>query len=322
MEEDILPTGWLKGFDQQYNCFYYYNSITGISQWESPLETAILPGAQDDTYFNRTGLDCDIPYYSDIDETNDDDSKKDEGLASNPYYSDMENSPMRKPSRSQLPLREGSSSQSRQMADISRKAYVDISEKYSDADDLSLRGPNNHEGKASENIKVFSSSSSDMGLIANGMRNNGRSRFDYIGNSKLYKLQRKYMDEFCKELCILCRTNQVSEAFFPCDHRCVCHACVVKYDICEFSSALAEIYKDCHYNCPLCASLIRKILPMEDGNEREKYWLWCNEVVLPLPPGFAKRFAHAAEALQRVYVDEMEEKKNLATQRSSTCFIT
>lgn len=253
--------GWSMLFDEENSCHYYYNEVTGTSQWDTPTSA-----------FSTSGDVAVRDNYSDVDDNN----------------SDIDLDPL-----------------SIVKSDILVNYYSDID---SPAKDEKL----SHDQAATD-------------VLPDRVKTN----YDYIKAAKQYKKHRKYLDINCSELCVLCKIRRVSEAFFPCNHRCVCHDCVITYDICEYSVTymMSEVYSNCHFNCPLCESIIKKILPMENGDEVEKYWQWCNEVVIPLPNGFEKRFMQIADALKKVYIDDvlednMRQSSSYCSQVSTACVVS
>jgi len=135
----------------------------------------------------------------------------------------------------------------------------------------------------------------------------GGKNQDYIGLAKIYKLQRPYSDPNYKAICLLCRSNIVEDAFFPCEHHCVCRACITKENICE-EKQLRKNPKG-YINCSLCASVIKLILPLDGGKEVDKYWNWVYDEKVELPKGFMKDFRHSAAVIQAVYIDDKDNDK-------------
>ena len=64
-------------------------------------------------------------------------------------------------------------------------------------------------------------------------------------------------------------------------------------------------------NCPLCGSVIKKILESKGGREKEEYWTWALEIAPSLPPGFMRNFNHSAGVITAVYVNGMTEREAL-----------
>lgn len=61
---------------------------------------------------------------------------------------------------------------------------------------------------------------------------------------------------------------------------------------------------DAYINCSLCAAIIKRILPLENGAEVEKYWQWVLEERPPLPTGFVRDFKHSEGVIKTVYVTD------------------
>ena len=132
----------------------------------------------------------------------------------------------------------------------------------------------------------------------------GGNNQDYIGLSRIYKLQLQYQDVKASPTCVLCHKNLCLHVLFPCEHRCVCIDCINKESICSLGEGGNN--PNAHVNCPLCLSIIKLILPFENGLEREKYWKWVEEVKPELPSGFLRNWKHSAAIIQKVYTNEQE----------------
>ena len=124
---------------------------------------------------------------------------------------------------------------------------------------------------------------------------------DYLNLARIYKLERPYSDPNSLIACILCHEEHANVVFFPCQHRCICKACLVKENICtegQFTKAGG------YCNCSLCAAVIKHILPFEHGAEVERYWQWVLQEQVPLPPGFMRNFRHSAAVIKAVYMND------------------
>lgn len=128
----------------------------------------------------------------------------------------------------------------------------------------------------------------------------GGTTQDYVHMARMYKLTRPYSDPNYYGLCLLCHTNFADMVFFPCEHRCVCSACIEKENICNDSEFLKT--PDGYCNCSLCAGIIKLILPSEGGAEVDKYWQWVYEEPVPLPSRFMRDFRHSAAVIKAVHV--------------------
>lgn len=141
---------------------------------------------------------------------------------------------------------------------------------------------------------------------------------DYLHIANLYQQQRKYHDVLCKEKCILCNKNQVTHAFFPCNHRCVCHSCIDTRNIQEIHTLdVLKVPKieEIHTTCPLCLLPIKKIFLMNNGQEIEDYYDWVDEVKPILSETFLKKFNHSRFALQKVFIDDVELVRQLELRK-------
>ena len=140
----------------------------------------------------------------------------------------------------------------------------------------------------------------------------GRNQ-DYLGLARMYKLQRPYSDHNFKATCVLCHQRSSQDVFFPCEHRCVCRACIKSERFVE--DRLMSKTSGGYCLCPLCATTIKRILPHEHGREVTRYWAWVEEIVPELPPGFLRKWNHSAAALEAVYVHG----NSIVDQQDSLC---
>jgi hypothetical protein len=154
-------------------------------------------------------------------------------------------------------------------------SFYDINDCYSDVDE------------DSNDFECFSSLSPTFNVPEGNNQSFSRNQLnfpvivgelnrDYLDMARLYKLQRPYSDKNHTKKCLLCQKRKASHVFFPCEHRCVCKKCIDSEDICVESKLLTQEHGFC--NCPLCATIIKKILPFQHGKEVEKYWSWVYEV--------------------------------------------
>ena len=151
----------------------------------------------------------------------------------------------------------------------------------------------------------------DNGYSARGFKQ------DYLNLARIYKLERPYSDPNSLIACILCHEEHANVVFFPCQHRCICKACLVKENICtegQFTKAGG------YCNCSLCAAVIKHILPFEHGAEVERYWQWVLQEQVPLPPGFMRNFRHSAAVIKAVYMndDDDDDEDRLSRQLRRT----
>jgi len=128
----------------------------------------------------------------------------------------------------------------------------------------------------------------------------GGTNQDYLHMARQYKAERLYSDPRATQLCVLCTKRPATQVLFPCEHRCLCQECMVKEEICADSKMATKAHGHC--NCPLCAAVIKKVLPFEHGAEVDKYWAWVYEFPPVLPDKFLKRWKHSAAVIEKVYV--------------------
>jgi hypothetical protein len=303
VEEERLPPGWIMHIDPTYNCPYYYNHISNISQWERPVPNR---SRSHTSSFSSTQIPVSSPA----------ELPKELQVIQQKYLRKTQKTytnarTKHKPSihvdYSDIDASEDESfTKSIPDQEASHQLYSDMDD---DEDTASTNLPKSRDTRSNSFEKINRSKP---------IRDRETRAHDYDHFAKLYRMHRKYHDPHCIELCVLCHRNQVSHALFPCDHRCVCSDCILTYDICEYTIMMAESFPNCHYNCPLCAGLIKKIFPMEGGKEIDKYWDWCYEVVPPLPNGFEKKFTLSAEVIQKVFIDDVHE----SSDGSKTCVLS
>ena len=143
---------------------------------------------------------------------------------------------------------------------------------------------------------------------------------NYVQMARLYKIYRPYSlteTNFKSLKCVLCHDREPVDVFFPCEHRCVCRPCITKEQICDDITFETNINGYC--NCSLCAEVIKKILPYENGEEVEKYWTWVYEQKVHLPDGFLRNFRHSAAVIEAVYVNNPQGSHT--TNESTMCTI-
>jgi len=141
----------------------------------------------------------------------------------------------------------------------------------------------------------------------------GGTSQDYLALAKMHSMQTPYSlprvaagSATERPLCVLCNKKVAQSVLFPCEHVCLCDPCNKKERFCSNDDPLIAAGGCC--SCPLCASVIRKILPYEDGTkEVEKYWKWVHEVNPNLPPGFMKNWRHSAAVIQKVWIDDSKQ---------------
>jgi hypothetical protein len=144
----------------------------------------------------------------------------------------------------------------------------------------------------------------------------GGNSQNYIHLAETYKNQRLYADPKADLQCVLCRRRLCSDVFFPCQHRCVCPECIVTQQVCEHQHINLLPHGFC--NCPLCGTVIKKIIPSSGGREVEDYWKWAHEINPQLPDGFLRNFRHSAAVIEKVYMNKSEP----STTTSRSCVLS
>ena len=89
---------------------------------------------------------------------------------------------------------------------------------------------------------------------------------DYLALAREYTRLKPYTGHNHQTTCVLCSKAEAKVVFFPCEHRCVCKNCVKIEKICE-DRMLSSIAHG-HSNCPVCAQIIKLMLPHENGKVR------------------------------------------------------
>jgi hypothetical protein len=168
-------------------------------------------------------------------------------------------------------------------------------------------------GQIGESLEENTSMSAKQ---ARGPSVGGKSQ-DYLHLAQTYKNQRVYCDSRADLTCVLCRQRLCLDVFFPCQHRCVCPECIVTHQICEHQHLI--LIPNGFFNCPLCGTIIKKIIPSAGGEEVEEYWKWVHAVNPELPEGFMRNFRHSAAVIEKIYMHDIEDTNQT---KSKTCNIS
>lgn len=293
-DDDGIPEGWTKYYDEQYQTFYYVNDTTGHTQWEFPILKEFLKSGGNSPERSNLIIDEGLENLRKFNLNN---KKRAKSLSRvsiqwfgsedfHEYMSTDATSPMAR--RNSEFLNPHSSNPSSPYPPSPDKPYDHLAE---------FRGTCNIDRKSS------------------ALSTKGRLNQDYVQMARLYKVQRPYSDPHNPVVCLLCHKNLAEDVFFPCEHHCVCRACIKKEKICE-ERQLAKM-PDGYPNCSLCASVIKLILPLEDGLEVDKYWNWVYEEKVTLPTAFMRNWKHSADVIQTVFIDDKEHGKGHARRRRS-----
>jgi hypothetical protein len=146
---------------------------------------------------------------------------------------------------------------------------------------------------------------------------------NYLALAKIYEIQKPYRDYHSKILCVLCHKNQPERVLYPCQHRAICDQCLESESICSLDQMNEKLHGFC--NCPLCGTILKRILPADEGREEEIYWNWVLEVKPPLPDNFMKNFRHSAAIIQKIHIDEnqrVNQQMERRKKRMDCCLIS
>lgn len=166
-----------------------------------------------------------------------------------------------------------------------------------------------------DSATAFSSPPDSDDNATSSMPVGGKSQ-DYLGMVQIYNLQRPFLNRHHTINCVLCQQVVPEDIFFPCEHKVVCRGCLQKEQVCPDYDM--DKFPNGHCNCPLCAAVIKLILPNEYGKEVEKYWEWVLAVKPELPQGFKRDFRHSAAIIQKVHIDE---NKRLRERKKNVCCV-
>ena len=86
---------------------------------------------------------------------------------------------------------------------------------------------------------------------------------DYLALAREYTRLKPYTDHNSRVTCVICSKFDANIVFFPCEHRCVCKTCIKNEKICE--DRMLSSVSHGHSNCPVCAQIIKLILPHDHG---------------------------------------------------------
>ena len=140
---------------------------------------------------------------------------------------------------------------------------------------------------------------------------------DYLNMARQYKTQRLYSDiKIAAQICVLCNKRNATHVLFPCEHRCLCNVCIDKEEICADNKMVEKTHGYC--NCPLCAGVIKKILPFDEGKEVEEYWKWVYEFQPVFTDKFHKRWKHSASVIDKVYVQRADDETKGENRRRTS----
>eukprot|EP00520_Triparma_pacifica_P019074 CAMPEP_0118663256 /NCGR_PEP_ID=MMETSP0785-20121206/17312_1 /TAXON_ID=91992 /ORGANISM="Bolidomonas pacifica, Strain CCMP 1866" /LENGTH=317 /DNA_ID=CAMNT_0006556943 /DNA_START=196 /DNA_END=1145 /DNA_ORIENTATION=- len=304
-----MSSGWTSHHDPNTGQTYYYNTLTGATQWEKPVgfdEGAPLPDASKACSAEPQGMSAAAAVRAALNgggymETTHshsvsvDSTPLSRARDANEFVNTCSGLPSSATSSSPnviVPSLKYANSSSQ-----SHHTGFDTSV----LDSLPALNPpttlENPVSRAGRRSKSNTSAKVSAALIASSQRLNK----DYIMIAREYTAQSKYRvtpTTLAKPedsvSCVLCRGNKVESVFFPCGHRCVCEACRAK-------NKIGTPGADGSWNyCPICCEGIKLTLPHEpEGKDEDKYWKWVKEVKPVLPHGFVKNFTKRSRAVIR-----------------------
>ena len=150
----------------------------------------------------------------------------------------------------------------------------------------------------------------------------GGQNQDYLNLARIHKMQVPFFanNVQSRPLCVLCNKERPLDVLFPCEHRSVCRTCIKKEGVVPIHDM--NKVTNGHCNCPLCNSIIKIILPWEQGGEVEKYWQWIEEVKPNLPVGFMRNWRHSAAIIEKCYVENNQYSQSVVVNSGSCCSIS
>lgn len=281
----ILPPNWVQYYDEKYHAYYYYNTKTYATQWDKPT-MLIKSGSygdfkQDIKVANDSNV-YESEYQQDNDATFDD------------YHYDYDY----------------------------EQSWEDYETYKQDDFEANVDESAERDHELMPTIKATERENRAVNVRKRTERQVtvGGKNQDYLGLAAQYKQTRPYSDPNFYAVCVLCNVHEAEDVFFPCEHRCVCRACLQREHI--VSESMMKNQVDGHCYCSLCATVIKLILPAECGLEVDKYWDWVYEVPVPLPKGFLKNFKHSAGVIRSVYCDEHGHDDDSNERKSEICSIS
>jgi hypothetical protein len=299
---------WITCFDPNTNSPYYYNSITGITQWELPEEFnspsshfftppgGIRPQNSSDEIIpslvkvkSKSGIKIGsfrsqkkiLPVIET--EANSSQGENESGLLQDDFNLQRKSRPTVK--LKGTPLLHLKRALSNQQLEIE-------SEITNDPPPLSSpTTTHNNESQANNSHSLVAMDESDAVISSEQLPSNqfqsvkqaiSSTSRDYIAMAHKYQRFFPYSNHFFDHntKCILCSFETPNDIFFPCNHRCVCRNCLslppfspqFNLTLMDQKSSSEKIF------CPLCNLLVKQILPINGkGTEETEYWDWVLE---------------------------------------------
>jgi hypothetical protein len=313
---------WIEYFDDHHQSPYFYNKATGRSQWENPYEhtRALSTDIYSDNHNRRT-------------ETPDWDDSGEEINATNaepmPAHmlmtSDVSAYVQKLASFEQQELEHHYETQTDMEYFQKRTCYYSDMDTDEEAESVKTTStvvyiPYEEERECYPiNNTRFEEEDDEEEFLTDHRLNQ-----DYVHLARTYRQQRPYMDSMAPLVCVLCHDNAAVDVFFPCEHRCVCRPCIQRENVVEDHKLTEQQLEngDGFSNCPLCASTIKKIIPAQNGVEKEIYWRWATEISPPLPKGFLRDFKHSAGVIEAVFLGKSDDVVGRRMKGKGSCTIS
>jgi rubrerythrin len=126
---------------------------------------------------------------------------------------------------------------------------------------------------------------------------------DFVATSRYQVDSRRRRDPTC----VSCLTKRSKNVIFPCEHLCLCNACL----------------DPAPKQCPLCKCSVHVVLHYT-GNVIDEYWKWVDEIKSPLTASFTEKFrlnsngAINAAVVKKERIDLEHHEGNVPWKRRSS----
>lgn len=312
---------WMTCYDPNTNSPYYYNTITGITQWELPEELTTLssshfftpPGGIRPQHSNEEM----IPNLIKIKSTS--------GTRFGSFRSQKKILPEIETEINPLPQGDSESEQLQDDLNPQRKSRPIIklkgtsllnlkralSNQQLEIETETANDPPPHSSTSATHDNEFQENSRHVAVISSEKPPNNQSQTvnqatsstsrDYIAMAQQYQKFLPYSSHSFdpNTKCILCSLGTPDDILFPCNHRCVCRNCLSLPPL-SLQFNLTKAGKRPRLGsekvfCPLCNSFVKQIIPVNGmGTEEKEYWDWFfmsgKNSVPSLDQNFTKHF--------------------------------
>ncbi|KAF0683335.1 Aste57867_24611 [Aphanomyces stellatus] len=126
---------------------------------------------------------------------------------------------------------------------------------------------------------------------------------DYVSEVDRYNHAKPYArrpdNTYPKATCVYCHVNLCHMVFFPCEHKCICDACLEGMHVGKHRRAGQAVSPGEHFpGCPVCQGEV-KVMFEHTGREVQDYWTWVYEVKPHLAWSFEHKFKSTASKLAK-----------------------